>query len=93
MKTDIKAAQSELAEWCVWQHDDVQAIGGRIVGLLGSAQIGTRPHPMIVAHLAEDVEKLRRAVGRICLRHCRHLTPPCAMDSTPKPPACLGARH
>lgn len=61
---DIKAVQAELAEWCACQPDDLQAIGCRIVGHLGAAQIGVRPHPMIVAHLAEEVEKLKLAVGR-----------------------------
>lgn len=62
---DIRSVQSDLAAWLVRQHDHVRVIGSSIIGLLGSAQIGTRPHPMIVAHLAEDVKKLEHALAHV----------------------------
>lgn len=59
--TEIRAAQIELSAWLDRQPDHVRAIGGSVIGLLSSAQIGAQPHPMIVAHLAEDVERLAHA--------------------------------
>lgn len=59
--TEIKATQFELLVWLERQPAPVRAIGGSVIGLLGSAQIGVRPHPMIVAHLKEDVAKLEQA--------------------------------